>query len=322
MQTIPRKNGDILPDVGAAAEPDLTVLYVSGWCRSGSTVLGNVLAEVPGFFHAGELRYLWLNGVLGSGSNRRCGCGDQLAACPVWSKVLAAVTPPDRTPAEHAAEVVAWQAGCRTRHTWRVLAGRPAGGGWPAVLAATYRAVAEATGAGVVVDTSKYASDAAWLWRLDGIRPAQLHLVRDPRAVAYSYRRPKAYVERRSALDSTLHWVGANLAAEAVARAHPAASLRVRHEDLTADPRAVVGRVLALAGRPDAPNPVAAGGTVELGGNHTVTGNPVRFDRGPTRLRDGQGWRTGLPARRRALVTAAAWPLLARYRYLGHSGKD
>ena len=72
MQTIPRKNGDILPDVGAAAEPDLTVLYVSGWCRSGSTVLGNVLAEVPGFFHAGELRYLWLNGVLGSGSNRRC----------------------------------------------------------------------------------------------------------------------------------------------------------------------------------------------------------------------------------------------------------
>jgi hypothetical protein len=67
---------------------------------------------------------------------------------------------------------------------------------------------------------------------------------------------------------------------------------------------------------------VAAGGTVALGGNHTVTGNPVRFDRGPTRLRDGQGWRTGLPARRRALVTAAAWPLLARYRYLGHSGKD
>jgi hypothetical protein len=303
--------------VGAAAEADLTVLYVSGWCRSGSTVLGNVLAEVPGFFHAGELRYLWLNGVLGAGSNRRCGCGDPLAACPVWSKVLAAVTPADRTPEEHAAEVVAWQAGCRTRHTWRVLHGRPAGGGWPAVLAATYRAVAEVTGAEVVVDTSKYASDAAWLWRLDGLRQAQLHLVRDPRAVACSYRRPKAYVERRSALDSTLHWVGANLAAEAVARAHPGGSLWVRHEDLTADPRAVVGRVLALAGRPAAPNPVAAGGTVTLGANHTVTGNPVRFERGPTRLQGGQGWRSGLPARRRALVTAVALPLLHRYRYLG-----
>jgi hypothetical protein len=302
--------------VGAAAEPDPTVLYVSGWCRSGSTVLGNVLAEVPGFFHAGELRYLWRNGVLGTGSNRRCGCGDQHADCPVWSKVLAAVTPAGRSPAAHAAQVVAWQAACRTRHTWRVLRWG-AGGGWPAVLAATYRAVAEVTGAAVVVDTSKYASDAALLWRLDGIRPAHLHLVRDPRAVAWSYRRPKAYVERRSALDSTLHWVGANLAAEAVARAHPAGSLRLRHEDLTADPRAAVGRVLALAGRPEAPNPVAADGTVELGGNHTVTGNPDRFRRGPTRLRDQAGWRQGLPAGQRAVATLVALPLLGRYGYLG-----
>jgi hypothetical protein len=309
--------------VGAAAEPDPTVLYVSGWCRSGSTVLGNVLAEVPGVFHAGELRYLWLNGVLEAGSNRRCGCGDPLAGCPVWSKVLAAVTPADRTPTEHAAEVVAWQARSRTRHTWWVLHGRrPGAGGWPALLAATYRAVAEVTGAGVVVDSSKYAADAAWLWRLDGIRPVQLHLVRDPRAVAHSYRRPKGYVERRTPLDSTLHWVGANLAAEAVGRAHRAGSLRLRHEDLTGDPRAAVARVLALAGRPDAPDPVAAGGTVELGGNHTVTGNPDRFARGPTRLRADQGWRTGLPARQRALVTAVALPLLHRYGYLRPSGKD
>jgi hypothetical protein len=154
--------------VGAAAEADPTVLYVSGWCRSGSTVLGNVLAAV--------------------------------------------------------------------------------------------------TGAEVLVDTSKHASDAAWPWRLDGIRPAQPHLVRHPRAV--------------------------------------------------------VGRVLALAGRPDAANPVAAGGTVTLGANHTVTGNPVRFERGPTRLQGGQGWRAGLPARRRALATAVALPLPHRSRYLGHPGGD
>ena len=310
--------------MGGGAELDPTVLYVSGWCRSGSTVLGNVLAEVPGFFHAGELRYLWLNGVLGTGSNRRCGCGRRLADCPVWSRVLAAVTPAGRDTREHAAQVVAWHAACRTRHTWWVLRRRP-DSGWPEVLAATYRAVAEVTGAGVVVDTSKYASDAALLWWLDGIRPAHVHLVRDPRAVAWSYRRPKAYVERRSALDSTAHWVGANLAAEAVARAHPDRSLRVRHEDLAADPRAVVRRVLALAGHPGAPDPVAGDGTVELGGNHTVTGNPDRFRRGPTRLHPDTGWRAGLPAGPRALATVVSWPLLARYGYLGHPehpGKD
>ena len=35
------------------------VLYILGWGRSGSTVLGNILGEVDGFFCAGELHYLW-----------------------------------------------------------------------------------------------------------------------------------------------------------------------------------------------------------------------------------------------------------------------
>ena len=84
----------------------VAVLYVTGWCRSGSTVLGNILAEVPGVFHAGELRFLWQNGVLGTGSNRRCGCGADLLACAFWSRVLQAGTPAARPLAGHAADVV------------------------------------------------------------------------------------------------------------------------------------------------------------------------------------------------------------------------
>ena len=44
-------NFRFLPGVAVS----LTVLYITGWCRSGSTVLGNVLAEVPGVVHVGEL---------------------------------------------------------------------------------------------------------------------------------------------------------------------------------------------------------------------------------------------------------------------------
>ena len=35
---------------------------------------GNVLNEVPGFFHVGELHFLWKNAA-GRGANNRCGCG-------------------------------------------------------------------------------------------------------------------------------------------------------------------------------------------------------------------------------------------------------
>ena len=43
------------------AKPDLTILCITGWCRNGSTILGNVLNEVPGFFHVGEIHCLWKN---------------------------------------------------------------------------------------------------------------------------------------------------------------------------------------------------------------------------------------------------------------------
>jgi len=48
------------------------VLYILGWGRSGSTVLGNILGEIDGFFSAGELHYLWERSLV---EGRACGCG-------------------------------------------------------------------------------------------------------------------------------------------------------------------------------------------------------------------------------------------------------
>jgi hypothetical protein len=192
---------------------------------------------------------------------------------------------------------------------------RPPANPWPATLAATYRAIAEATGAEVIVDSSKFASDAALLTHMPGVRPVFVHLIRDPRAVAWSWLQPKDYTGRRSALDSTLHWAGFNLAAEAVGRARPEASLHLRYEDMMRSPRAAVGDVLRLMGLAAAANPVAEDNTVELGGNHTVTGNPNRFARGRTTIREDLRWRAAMPRRDRLVATLAALPLLGRYGY-------
>ena len=49
------------PSRPAMDTPPLEVLCITGWCRNGSTILGNILNEAPGFFHVGELHFLWKN---------------------------------------------------------------------------------------------------------------------------------------------------------------------------------------------------------------------------------------------------------------------
>ena len=304
-----------------APDDPVTVLCITGWCRNGSTIIGNVLNEIPGFVHVGELHFLWKNAA-GLGANSRCGCGEPLTACPYWSARIAELLP-DGVPLDrYAAEVVRRQRACvRTRHTWRVLRHGPDGSAGrdiaahAGLMARTYQAIARTTGARVIVDTSKIPGEAALLPYLPGVRPCFVHLVRDPRAVAASWRQPKDYVYAMPAAKSTAYWTGFNLAARAIVRRYPEQSVVLRYEEFVARPRATVGRLLALCGADEAANPVS-GRTVDLHGNHTVTGNPDRFLTGPTVLRDADDrWLTELPRRARTAATLLAWPMLRGYGY-------
>jgi hypothetical protein len=296
---------------------NINVLYITGWCRNGSTIIGNVLNEVKGFFHTGELSFLWKN-AYGHGSNTLCGCGEALTRCAIWSKVLEREAA-GAEPEAHAREVVQRQTrAVRTRHTWRILRDGTRSEDvreYAATLSRTYRAIASATGSHTLVDSGKLPSEAALLPHVEGITPYFLYLVRDPRAATHSWTKTKQYVVPMSALRSTAYWVGFNLASEAVIQRNPEHSFFLRYEDFIADPSTVVGALLEHVGAKDEVNPVRAR-TVHLGKNHTVTGNPDRFRSGPTLLRpEDDSWRKELPARARSITQALSWPLMARYGY-------
>ncbi len=296
----------------------VTVICVTGWCRNGSTIMGNILNEIAGLTHVGELHFLWQNSA-GRGANSRCGCGAPLTGCPLWSAVLADLKPAQASLDQFAAQVVARQRRCvRTRHTWRVLRAGLADQDLrdhAELMSRAYRVIAARTGARVIVDTSKMPGEAALLPHLTGVRPVFVHLVRDPRAVAESWRQPKDYVYALSAAKSTGYWVGFNLASEAISRRYPQCSVRVRYEEFLTDPGRVIDQLLRLCGADAGANPVT-GRLVELGVNHTVTGNPDRFRTGRTELRaTDDRWVTALPARSKLAVAAIAWPLLRRYDY-------
>jgi hypothetical protein len=295
---------------------------VVGSGRSGSTLLDILLGQIEGFFSTGELHSLWWAGIL---EGRRCGCGLAVTDCPVWGGVIARSSP-NGSPRSDALRVTRLQRSVPGPVGAWLLArgrGRPRGDldRYGRRLVETYRGIAETSGARVVVDSSKHPAVGALLPRLAGIRPYFVHLVRDPRGVAHSWRRRKPATDRYGTLEmerfyagaSAGRWVLEQAAGRALCRANPDSSAELRYEDLARDPPGAVGRILAMVGDDPDKAEVLGSPRVHLRTTHTVSGNPVRLHAGPLRIASDDEWRTAMPPVRRWLVTALTLPLLFRY---------
>ena len=296
------------------ADSEVTVIYIMGRGRGGSTVLGNVLGELDGFFSAGEVRTLWDPIVVWGG---RCRCGEPPETCPVWGPVIDGVNAHEAAALQR--EVV------RERNLLRIIRRRnfQALEGFAQVMTEVYRKLAETTGARVIVDSSKRPSYGAFLRAVPAISVRYVHLVRDPRASAHSWKERRyesttsgAEVRRRGALDSTLRWDLLNLEAEVLrASETPAAFARLRYEDFVAEPRATVQRLAGFAGRKVAPTPFEDDHTVRMAVNHALGGNPSREQTGSVRLQDSGAWRRAQSPSDRWITTLVSVPLLGRYGY-------
>jgi hypothetical protein len=304
------------------------VLFIAGTGRSGSTVLANILGEVDGVFTAGEVRYLWQRGLLES---RLCGCGVPVRECPVWSQVIRM---PDAADGGDPASLVRLlQRTGRVRQVPLMIGGRV----WPGMdpsrtqattaerrhIGALYSRMASVTGARVVVDSSKLPAYANLLAQIPEIDLRVVHLVRDPRGAAFSWssRKPlqdgaeRSHMERIGPAKSALLWDVWNVAAGALLGRGENRYLRLRYEDLVADPVPAVRRILAMVGMEDADLPFVGQGEVQLGVNHSVAGNPDRLRHGVVRLRADQRWLTAMAPRDRRLVSTLTAPVLVRYGY-------
>jgi hypothetical protein len=297
----------------------ITVLFVMGHGSSGTTILGNTLGEVDGFFHAGELRTIWSEGLA---DLQRCGCGESIRQCPVWSAVVRAGFGTVDDP-EAARLARLHRETIRVRHTLRLLRAQPGRlSGWPAlreyadVAGRLYRAIGTTTGARVIVDTSKRTGDAALLRLLPGVDPYVLHVVRDPRAVAYSWSHRSGTPPGE--LATAAEWLAFSALGEAVkGRLGRGRSIVLRHEDFAERPRPSLERVLGLVGAAGSTLPLSGpeDRSVEFGENHTVAGHWTRLNRGVTDLRLSAEWRAKQRPAQRRVVTALTLPLLPRYGY-------
>jgi hypothetical protein len=302
---------------------DLPIVLIAGYGHSGSTLFEQILAQDPTFVALGEMKHLWQRGYL---SDVLCGCGLAFHDCPFWSGVDRSAF--DGLDRERAREIR--NLGRKLLHRSsipRLLLRRRS---WPPLtryhqhLRAAYRAALAESGASIAVDSSKDGIHGLVLASMPDVALHVVHLVRDARAVGFSWQRervrPEIHWETRmmpkySAARSGIAWVYRNLIASAVRRA-ARSYVRVRYEDFVRDPDAVIERVRRSIGIADSSWRVVVDDRIELPETHQVSGNPVRFGSRSIELVLDDEWRRAMPRRDRVKVVAASWPLLLRYGYL------
>jgi len=313
------------------------VLYIGGWGRSGSTLLDRMLGQVPGLFSTGELRYIWERGLL---ENQLCGCGLPFRECSFWGQVgKEAFGGWDEV--DVAGVVGLRNSVDRLWHTPWLLG--PAI--WPGygvkleeyvnLLGRLYKAIRNVSNAKIIIDSSKAPSYAFILGKARDIDLRMVHLVRDSRGVAFSWKkqvvRPEvtykvAYMPRYNPLTASLRYILDNgllcfaNRTPVLSRGAPPYVL-VRYEDLADQPREMLARILSHVGyevREDTFSFIdSATGRVFLGTNHMVAGNPMRFKSGEIVLRPDVEWQGKMPTSERFIVTLLTFPLLLAYGYLG-----
>ena len=101
---------------------------------------------------------------------------------------------------------------------------------------------------------------------------------------------PNHGMPRRGLLSSAVYYWVSNLAAEAIWRQRSDRYLRVRYEDLVADPFETLTSIWEFAEEP-ADTSFLAGRRATIGPLHTAWGNPNRFEQGEIELQADDAWR-------------------------------
>jgi hypothetical protein len=304
------------------AEDRLKLVYVGSSGRSGSTILELLLGAHQAFWTLGEFHLLpWELRT----NTKPCGCGSLVEECPFWGPITR----------ECKAELVDGSIGRFRDSYWADRALRFGELRFLASASPRHRACRQSDleqygrenlrvlrmvldkaktikGDPVawLIDASKSPYRLLWLKETGLFDVRVIHLVKDPRAFAYSVAKDRSGLERAvQVARATLRWNVENYLFNRLFRAHfsPAEVLRLRYEELAADPQATLRRICTWLGA-----------SVDDGlsdrfrnENHGISGNPARFDRGGIRL--DEAWRTGLRSWTKQAVRAASFLLARQY---------
>ena len=293
----------------------LKVIYIAGETRSGSTVLSNILGEIDGFFNAGELIEIWDRGL-----KWPCSCGVALKSCEIWSKILekfsygkklsdtrSFIGLRDKAAKSRKIPELLFIPGARLRFEADLRI-------YLRALTELYQVIQSETKCRVIIDSSKNIGYCYALGLLPDIDLYVVHLVRDARAVFYSWTRRKQNLWTERPFSLSLRWCVRNITAELLGRKLHGKYFRLKYEDFIERPFESVINILNLTKQNPMKLPFINKSEVKLGTSHGMCGNPDRFNRGIIKLMLDTKWNR-MKEIDKTFVSFLTWPLLLRYKY-------
>ena len=313
---------------GISADAPIKVLYIAGYGRSGSTILDTVLGNHPEIESVGEASHIVQQAWVTPGF---CACGVPGDDCDFWNEVRTrwlkrAHKSRPGFDMRHYSQLIRE---IEPRVLWlpklaRRVSNDPQVIEYAELTAQLMAAIRDASGASVVVDSSKQASRALVLSMVEGVDLRLVHLVRDCRGVAWSGKKrfqkdEQSGVQKddrgKRVMRTTATWTAINLASSWLRRYLPNdRSIRVRYEDFITQPQVElerIGRLMELDLRPLG-TAVAAGQSMDVG--HTIAGNRLRMA-GSLKLKPDLEWLEKLTATERAKCWALSGWLMKAYGY-------
>lgn len=310
-------------NLGAPRNGFPRVLYLAGIPRTGSTVLGQIMGYIPGTIFVGELSLFWRRFA----NSELCSCGNPLPRCEFWSKVIGEGF--GELSYEDALDLSKLEWALRQRQAITSLLPmrnqKTRLGRYQTVAEARtnlYGAIAKVAKTQWVIDSGKDPWFGVTLGHLFGHSLSTIHIVRDPRGVAFSWTKmvksdsEPGFMPRRRPWRAALNWLFQNLVIQFFLRRLSVSYIRVRYEDLVADPKSVVRDVARSMGVEA--DRLAA---LEYDGDghnlHWVAGNPRVRESSGSRLeiKLDEEWRGRLPRVQRWLVAAICGALFLPYGY-------
>lgn len=305
------------------------VVFIAGTGRCGSTVFDMLLGSLDGVCTVGELNYIWKRGII---ENWLCGCGIPFRQCAFWCSVLEeafgntdAIRPRNLSQLADSLSLrrhllgLAFGFSKYERYDENLKA-------YSQVLAKLYMAIRKVSACRVIVDASKHPAYGNLLNLIPNINVHIVHLIRDSRAVVYSWQRQKRlhvtgkveYMSTVNPVRVALAWCLRNTAAHSL-RKHNRSYCIVRYEDLVADPQEVVRRILENIGEESKDIQQLDERAIVLPVGHALSGNPVRIGKGRMEIQLDTEWKEKMRKSQKALVSFLTWSLLAKYGYLRSS---
>lgn len=304
------------------ARPRLIVIYIGGLGRSGSTLLAELLATQPGFVSVGELPTLWRHGWR---DDWQSSDGHQFSTSPVWKALLLRLQRENNgfrpELAMQLCEDIA-----KDRHMFAWRAGKFGGAKndmqseYTEHFAKVYRILADETNARVIVDSGKVPFHASLMSGDPDLDFRSIHLVRDPRAVAFSRMRRKVNRNAKSTLPIlmvrqgpvriALRWNWQNILMNRLQLSRKS-GIRLHYEALANNPADEIARALSELDVPysqDALNALRSRTFVKRPGI-AFSGNSSRFDLEETSIKLDDAWRGALPWWSCAVVSALTYPV-------------